>query len=84
MGKKHWVTPLNLCIQIPVPQVYKVKHLAMQSAFPSICEAMHCSKRLTEFKYDAIIGLHHCKKSVCEICSLPDIPKSAVSGIIAK
>lgn len=40
-GQKCWDIPLNKGIQVfqsdPLPQVYKIKHLAMQSAFTNIC-----------------------------------------------
>jgi len=37
----------------PLPWVYKIKHLAMQSAFTNICE-----KELSEFKSGTVIGCH--------------------------
>lgn len=56
----------------------------MQSAFTNICERMGRSKELTEFERGTVIGCHRCNKSVREISSLLDIPRSTVSGIIAK
>ena len=67
-----------------LPQLYKIKHLARQPAFTSICGRMGRSKGLTEFEHGAVIGGQSCNKSVCEISSLLDIPRLTVSGIIEK
>ncbi|CAI9574696.1 unnamed protein product, partial [Staurois parvus] len=68
----------------PWPQVYKIKHLGMQTASTNICERMGRSQELSEFKRGTMIGCHLCNKSICEISLLLNIPRSAVSGIITK
>lgn len=50
--KLHWATNLILWIQVllvTLSQVYKIKHLDVQSAFINICEGMGCSDALAEF-----------------------------------
>lgn len=50
--KLHWATNLILWIQVllvTLRQVYKIKHLDVQSAFINICEGMGCSDALAEF-----------------------------------
>ncbi|CAI9570673.1 unnamed protein product [Staurois parvus] len=42
------------------------------------------SQELSEFKRGTVIGCHLCNKSICEISLLLYIPRSAVSGIVAK
>lgn len=73
--QKYWDTPLNQWIQVypsvPLPPVYKIKHLAMQSAFTNICERSRLPKELTELERGTGIGFHSCSKSVCEMSSLP-------------
>lgn len=32
---------------VPLPQMYKIQHIAMQSGFTTICERMICSTELT-------------------------------------
>lgn len=70
---------INL-IQYHTTMGLKIKHLAMQSAFTNMCH----SAELSEFKHGTVVGCHFCNKSVCEISSLLDIPRSTVSGIIGK
>ena len=69
---------------LPWPQVYKIKHLGMQTASTNICERMGRSQELSEFKRGTVIGCHLCNKSIREISSLLNIPRSTVSGIITK
>ncbi|CAI9587427.1 unnamed protein product, partial [Staurois parvus] len=82
---KYWSTPSNHWIQVfqspPWPQVYKIKHLGIQTASTNICERMGCSQELSEFSHDAVIGCH---QSICEISLQLNIPRSTVSGIITK
>ena len=58
----------------PLPQVYKIKYLAMQSAFTDICERMGRFEELSEFKHGTVTGCHLCNKSVGDISSLLYIP----------
>ena len=67
---------------LPWPQVYKIKHLGMQTAFTNICERMGRSQELSEFQRGTVIGCHLCPKSSHEIYSLLNIPQSTVSCII--
>ena len=69
---------------LPWPQVNKSKHLGMQTVSTNICERMGCSKELSEFQRGTVTGCYLCNKSSREISSLPNIPQSTVSGIIAK
>ncbi|CAI9533803.1 unnamed protein product, partial [Staurois parvus] len=88
----HWVqvfqSPPNHWIQVfqspPWPQVYKIKHLGMQTASTNICERMGHSQELREFKGGTVIGCHLCNKSIREMFLLPNIPRTTVSGIITK
>ncbi|CAI9555616.1 unnamed protein product, partial [Staurois parvus] len=86
--QKYWDTPPNHWIQVfqspPWPQVYKIKHLGMQTASINICERMGRSQELSEFQRDSVIGCHLCNKSIREISLLLNIPQSTVSGIITK
>ncbi|CAI9581880.1 unnamed protein product [Staurois parvus] len=86
--QKYWDTPPNHWIQMfqspPWPQVYKIKHLGMQTASTDICERMGRSQELSEFKRGTVIGCHLCNKSIHEISLLLNIPKSTVRGIITK
>ncbi|CAI9561611.1 unnamed protein product [Staurois parvus] len=68
----------------PWPQVYKIKHLSIQTASTNICERMGRSQELSEFKCGTVIGCHLCIKSICDISLLLNIPCSTVSGIITK
>ncbi|CAI9598614.1 unnamed protein product, partial [Staurois parvus] len=68
----------------PWPQVYKIKHLGMQTASTNICERMMCSQELSEFKRGTVIGCNLCNKSIHKISLLLNIPLSNVSGIITK
>ncbi|CAI9568845.1 unnamed protein product [Staurois parvus] len=73
----------------PWPQVYKIKHVGMQTASKNICENMGCSQELSEFKCGTVkrgpvIGGHLCNKSIRDISWLLNIPRSTVSGIITK
>jgi len=56
----------------------------MQTASTNICERMGRSQELSEFKHGTVIGFHLCNKSISEIFSLLNIPRSIVSGIITK
>ena len=69
---------------LPWPQVYKSKHLGMQTVSTNICERMGRSQELSEFQRGTVIGCHLCNKSSREISSLLNIPQSTVSGIITK
>ncbi len=61
-GQKYWDTPLNYWIQVfhsdPLPQVYKMKHLAMKPTFTNICEKMGLSEEHSEFKHSTVIECH--------------------------
>ena len=70
--------------KVPLPQVYKIQPLAMQSALTHICERMTGSTELTEVQRGPVMGCHRCHKSVLETSSLLNIPPSPVSGIIVK
>ncbi|CAI9579574.1 unnamed protein product, partial [Staurois parvus] len=86
--QKYWDTPPNHWIQVfqspPWPQVYKIKHLGMQTASTNICEGMGRSQKLSEFKRGTVIGYHLCNKPIHQISLLLNIPQSTVSGIITK
>ncbi|CAI9547689.1 unnamed protein product, partial [Staurois parvus] len=86
--QKYWDTLRNQWIQVfhspPLPQVYKIKHLGMQTASTNICERMGRSQELSEFKSGTVIGCHLCNKSICEISLLLNILRSTVSGIITE
>jgi len=56
---------------LPWPQLYKIKHLDMQTASTNICERMDCSQELIEFKCGG-------NKSIREISSLLNIPQLVV------
>ncbi|CAI9535287.1 unnamed protein product, partial [Staurois parvus] len=85
--QQYWDSPPNHWIQVfqspPWPQVYKIKHLDMQTASTNICERMGRSQALSEFS-GSVIGFHLCNKSIHEISLLLNIPRSTVSGIITK
>ncbi len=72
---KYWDVPLNYWVQVfqsdPLPQMFKIKHLAMQSAITNIFwgKKQGHSEELSEFKHGTVIGL---------------IPHWTVSGIIGK
>ncbi|CAI9578858.1 unnamed protein product, partial [Staurois parvus] len=76
-----WV---NVFQSPPWPQVYKIKHLGMQTASTNICERMGCSQELSEFNRSTVIGCHLCNKSIHDILLLLKIPRSTVRGIITK
>ncbi|CAI9623406.1 unnamed protein product, partial [Staurois parvus] len=86
--QKYWDTPPNHWIQVfqshPWPQVYKTKHLGMQTASTNISVRVSCSQELSEFKCCTVIGCHLCNKSICEILLLLNISRSTVSSIITK
>ncbi|CAI9575463.1 unnamed protein product, partial [Staurois parvus] len=86
--QKYWDTPPNHLIQVfqspPCPQMYKIKHLGMQTASTNICERMGRSQELSEFKRGQVIGCHLCNKSISQISLLLNISQSLVSGIITK
>ena len=69
---------------LPWPQVYKSKHLGMQTVATNICERMGRSWELSEFQHGTVTGCHLCNKSSHKISSLLNIPRSTVSGIITK
>ncbi|CAI9568067.1 unnamed protein product, partial [Staurois parvus] len=56
----------------------------MQTASTNICERMGRSQELSDSKRGTVIGCHLCKKSICDISLLLNIPRSTVSGIITK
>ncbi|CAI9603113.1 unnamed protein product, partial [Staurois parvus] len=86
--QKYWDTPPNNWIQVfqspPWPQVYKIRHLGIQTASTNICDRMDRSQELSESKRGTVIGCHLCNKSIREISLLLNIPRSTVSGIITK
>ncbi|CAI9570570.1 unnamed protein product, partial [Staurois parvus] len=86
--QKYWDTPPNHWIQVfqspPWPQVYKIKHLGMQTSSTNICERMGRFQEISEFKHGTVIGCHLCNKSIREISLLLNIPRSTVNGIITK
>ncbi|CAI9584240.1 unnamed protein product [Staurois parvus] len=88
MNTLYCQTPPNYWIQVfqspPWPQVYKIKHLGMQTASTNICERMGRSQELGEFKRGTVIVCHLCNKSIHDISLLLNIPQSTVSGIIRK
>ncbi|CAI9623516.1 unnamed protein product, partial [Staurois parvus] len=47
-------------------QVYKIKHLSMQTASTNICERMGHSQ-FSELKHSTVIGCHLCNKPIGEI-----------------
>lgn len=66
-GQKYWDRPLNYWIQVlqldPLPQVNKIKHLAMKSAFTNLCgKKKGHSEELSEFKCGTVIRSYFCKK----------------------
>lgn len=71
-------SPIATVSQRPVRAVYLSKHF----------ERMVCSKELAEFECGAIIGFHHCNKSVSssssrnQVSSLLDILQLSVNGIL--
>ncbi|CAI9593269.1 unnamed protein product [Staurois parvus] len=48
----------------------------MQTTSTNICERMGRSQELSEFKRGTVLGCHLCKKSICEISLLLNIPRS--------
>ncbi|CAI9531991.1 unnamed protein product, partial [Staurois parvus] len=87
--QKYWDPPPNHWIQVfqcpPWPQVYKIKHLGIQTVSTNICERMGRPKELSEFKRNTVvrgtvIGCHLCNKSIRDISLLLNIPQSTVSG----
>ncbi|CAI9571353.1 unnamed protein product, partial [Staurois parvus] len=86
--QKYWDFSPNHWIQAfqspPWPQVYKIKHLGMQTASTNICERMGRSQELSECKHGPVIGCYLCNKSIREISLLLNNPHSTVSGIIIK
>ncbi|CAI9614032.1 unnamed protein product, partial [Staurois parvus] len=67
----HWIQ----VFQSPLwPQVYKIKHLGIQTASTNICERMGHSQELSEFKHGTVIGCHLCNKSIREISLILNIP----------
>ncbi|CAI9602654.1 unnamed protein product, partial [Staurois parvus] len=66
--QKYWDTPPNHWIQVfhspSWSQVYKIKHLGMQTASTNICERTSRSQELSEFKWGTVIGCHLCNKSI--------------------
>ncbi|CAI9577681.1 unnamed protein product, partial [Staurois parvus] len=56
----------------------------MQTASTNICERMGRSQELSDSKRGPVIGCHLCNKSIPEISLLLNIPRSTVTGIIAK
>ena len=65
----------------PWPQVYKSKHLGMQTVSTNMCERLGRSQELSGSQSGTVIGCH---LSSCEISLLLNIPQSTVSGIITK
>ncbi|CAI9592900.1 unnamed protein product, partial [Staurois parvus] len=86
--QKYWNTPQNHWIQVfqspPWLEVYKIKHLGMQTDSTNICERMGCSQELSELNSGTVIGCHLCNKPIREISLLLNIPRLTVSDIIKK
>ncbi|CAI9582127.1 unnamed protein product, partial [Staurois parvus] len=86
--QKYWDTCQKYWIQVfqssPWPQLYKNKHLDMQTASTNISERMGRSQELSEFKRGTVIGCTLCNKSIREISLLLNIPRSTVSSIVTK
>uniref|UniRef100_A0A8B9KGR3 valine--tRNA ligase n=1 Tax=Astyanax mexicanus TaxID=7994 RepID=A0A8B9KGR3_ASTMX len=59
-GGKSIGTPSNhriyMLLSVPLPQVYKIKPLALESAFTHISKSIGCGKELTEHLCGAVIG----------------------------
>ena len=76
--KKYSLNHTNYWNQVfqsfPWQQVYKSKHLHMQTVSTNICERMGRSQKLSEFQRGTMIGCHLCNKSSCEISLLLNIP----------
>ena len=52
-------SPIQSVLQsLPWPQVYKRKHLGMQTVPTNICERMGCSQELSAFLRGTVIGCH--------------------------
>ena len=87
-GQKYLATLVNYWIQVfqsdPLPQVYKIKHLAMHSICKHLWYRICRSEELSDFKHGTVIGCRLCNKTVREISSLLEIPLSTVSDIIRK
>jgi len=83
--QKYTLTHPNNSIQVfqslPWPQVYKSKHLGIQTASTNICERMGRSQELSKLHPGTVIG---CNKSSHVISAQLNIPQSTVSGIITK
>ncbi|CAI9623398.1 unnamed protein product, partial [Staurois parvus] len=84
--QKYWDNPPNHWIQVfqshPWPQVYKIKHLGMQTASTNICERMGHSQELSEFKCGTAICCHLCNKSIREISLLLNIPYAYIIQLL--
>lgn len=63
-------------------QVYKIKHLDMQTAATTSVKSTGCSQELRGLQRATVIG--RCNKSSHEISSLLNVPQSAVISIITK
>ena len=81
--QKYSLTPSNNWNQVfqslPWPQVYKSKHLSMQTVSTNICERMGRSQELSEFQRSTVIGCHLGNKSKHEISSILNNPQSTVN-----
>ncbi|CAI9561359.1 unnamed protein product, partial [Staurois parvus] len=86
--QKYWDRPPNLWIQVfqspPWPQVYKIKHLGMQTASTNICERMSRSQELSEFKHSTMIGCHLCNFLPTKYSMVKCSSMACISGIITK
>ncbi len=60
-----------------LPQVYEIKHLAMQLSFTNTCQF----EELGDFKCGSVLGCHLFNKSVCKIASLLDIQTSNIRKV---
>ncbi len=58
--------------------------LFIDQTFTNICGKKGCSEEFREFNLGAVIGCCPCNKSVCEISSLLDVPRSIINGFIGK
>lgn len=78
---------MNSCVFSPIATVSQrpVRAVCLSKHF----EGMVCSKELAEFECGAIIGFHHCNKSVSssssrnQVSSLLDILQLSVNGIFS-
>ena len=66
------------------PQVYKIKHAAMQPPQTNIGSRMGRTEEISDFQRGTVIGCHLSNKSVRQISALLKLPQSTVSAVIVK